>query len=105
MDPEPDVTSPIACTLGSERAADQLLEWGQLHQHAKAVEPIEHGVRMTFNSDLSEIVNDLARREAACCSFLTISTQTEDGLLRLDVTSENPDAAPVIAMLTGAPER
>jgi hypothetical protein len=60
---------------------------------------------MTFGADLIESVEDLAAREAECCSFLSIATIRSDDSIRLEITSEDPNASGVIEMLTGAPSR
>lgn len=93
--------TPVACTLTSKQAARQLLEWADVRRHAEHVTPIDGGVRMTLPATMSADVADLARREGACCAFLTITTVVGDGALTLDVTSENPDGLPVISMLAG----
>ncbi len=95
--------TPIACTLTPEAAEHQLLEWADLQRQASAVTRIEGGVRMTLPSTLIADVNDLVRRETACCAFLTIATSVVDNELMLDVASENPDALPVILALAGIP--
>jgi transcriptional accessory protein Tex/SPT6 len=41
----------------------------------------------------------VAAKEAACCSFLRLEVGAEDGLIRLDITSVHPEAAPVIELL------
>ena len=48
---------------------------------------------------------ELAAREAECCSFLSIETSRTDDSVRLEITSEDPNASGVIEMLTGAPSR
>ena len=93
---------PIACSLSTDKAAVQLLDWANLQGHVVTTERLEHGVAMTFGADLSESVEDLAAREAECCSFLSISTSRSDDSIRLEITSDNPDAGAVIDMLAGA---
>ncbi len=93
---------PIACSLSTEKAAVQLLDWANLQSHVVTTERLEHGVAMTFGADLSESVEDLAAREAECCSFLSIATIRSDDSIRLEITSDNPDAGAVIDMLAGA---
>lgn len=92
---------PVACTLTTAGAAQQLLEWEQLQQLTTRTADIAGGVAMWFSSELAGQVADLAAREAACCQFLSLTTTREDGTVRLDITSANPDAAPVIAMIAG----
>jgi hypothetical protein len=94
-------SEPIACTLTTKDAAGQALEWVDLQGVATAVAPLPDGARMTFPASLRAQVEDLADRERTCCTFLTITTETVDGTLVLDVTSENPEGRPVIAVLAG----
>lgn len=52
---------------------------------------------MTFPVDLYDSVNDLAKREAECCAFLAITTTRSERETRLEISSDDPDAAPIIA--------
>ncbi len=92
---------PIACTLSPGGAVSQLAEWAALRSHAVADEPVPGGRRLSFPIDLAPTVEDLARREAACCAFLTIETHRAGELIRVEITSEDPAARPVIEVLTG----
>ncbi len=56
---------------------------------------------MTFSASMVDAVEDLARRESTCCAFLTIITSVDDDVLTLDISSENPEALPVISALAG----
>ncbi len=108
MGPETDIEtsgddSPIACTLTNNEATKQALEWVDLQHRAEAVAAIEGGVRLTLPASLVDDVEDLTRREARCCAFLTIDTSVVDGVLTLDISSANPDALPVISALAGIP--
>ncbi len=108
MDCETDVepagdNPPIACTLTNKEASKQVLEWIDLQHRATAVDPIDGGVRMTLPASLIDDVEDLARREAGCCAFLTIDTSVVGDVLTLDISSANPDALPVISALAGIP--
>lgn len=94
---------PIACTLTSKDAARQTVEWTEVQGLALDVTPLALGARMTFPASLAAAVQDLARRERECCAFLTITTAVSDDVLTLDVSSENPDALPVIELLAGIP--
>ena len=93
--------SPVACTLTSKDANRQAMEWVDLQGHATAVEAIDGGARMTLPSSVAGQVEDLVRRESACCSFLDITMAIHQDELTLDVSSTNPDAQPVIAALSG----
>ena len=92
---------PIACTLSATDAQAQALEWVDLRSLATSVAAVVSGVRMTFPDDMAAAVEDLAAREAACCSFLMITTTKVGDELALEVTTENADALPVISALAG----
>lgn len=92
---------PVACTLATGQAARQAWEWTDLQARSTSTTELSNGVRMHFPADLESRVMDLADREAVCCSFLTIETTVTDGELVLDLTSNNPEAKPVISMLAG----
>lgn len=94
---------PIACTLAATDAGRQLVEWQQLQPLASAVVPVEGGVRMTLPGSLEGQIRDLAERESTCCAFLTIGVRRHEAAdtVTLEITSPNPDAAPVIAALAG----
>jgi hypothetical protein len=101
MQPEPE---PIACRLTTADAARQALEWTDLQPRSSSTIAIDGGARMRFPADLADLVGDLAAREATCCSFLTITTRLAGDELELDITSDQPEAAPVISLLTGISE-
>ena len=95
---------PIACSLPARESRNQIEEWSALTAHQVTSQRIEGGYAITFDSEVTQAVEDLARREAACCEFLTIeATRTESGVL-LMMTSENSDALPVIELLVGGEE-
>ncbi|HZJ27543.1 MAG TPA: hypothetical protein VFF40_11140 [Acidimicrobiia bacterium] len=93
---------PIACSLPTPDAAGQVDEWADLRRDALTRERLERGVAMTFGIDAADRVEDLAAREAACCGFLSIATTRTAETVRLEITSDDPDAAPVIEALAGA---
>lgn len=92
---------PIACSLPARESRDQIGEWRALIEHQLAAERVDGGYAVTFGPEMAPVVEDLATREAACCGFLDIvTTPTEDGI-RLVMTSQNPDALPVVGLLVG----
>jgi hypothetical protein len=96
-----DYHQPIACSLPARESRDQIGEWQALLEHRVTAERVDNGYAVTYRADVMHVVQDLARREAACCGFLDIVTMpTEDGI-RMVITSDNPDALPVIGLLTG----
>lgn len=99
-----DHEQPIACSLPARESRDQIGEWQALIGRKVATERVDGGYAVTYHADVTPQVMDLARREAACCNFLDIlTTPSEDGI-RLIITSDNPDALPVIDLLIGHDE-
>ncbi|MEM9036295.1 MAG: hypothetical protein AAGA99_21000 [Actinomycetota bacterium] len=96
-----DPEGPIACTLSPDAATSQLGEWDRLAARATTCEPVTDGWSLTFPAALAPVVEDLASREAACCSFLTLRTTVEGDDVRLDITTEASDARQVIDLLVG----
>lgn len=92
---------PIACSLPARESRDQIGEWQALIEHRVMTERVEGGYAVTYDPQVRAAVEDLARREAACCGFLEIATIPTDEGIRLVMTSENPDAQPVIDLLIG----
>ncbi len=103
MTGEPRASTPIACTLGPAKASEQIRGWLDLQLFATEVTALYEGVRMRFPAALFDEVEDLVRRERACCAFLAILTTLIGEELTLDISSPNPDALPVIAALAGIP--
>ena len=94
-------TEPLACSLANDNAAQQALEWADLGRHAVATERLEGEVAMTFRIDLADAVEELAAREAECCGFLSLATTRNANTMRLEITSDHPDAYLVIEALAG----
>jgi hypothetical protein len=98
---EVDPRIPIACTLTTKAANTQAMEWSELRDHASTVIELDAGVRMTFPARMVDAVDDLARRERACCAFLTLTTTATDDVMTLEIISGDPEALPVIWELAG----
>lgn len=92
---------PIACTLTPTAAEAQLGEWSALLAQLEADESIRGGRRLSFPISLASVVDDLARREAACCSFLTITTRRTEEQIVLELRSDDPAALPVVEAIAG----
>lgn len=90
---------PIACTLTPEQLPSQLAEWSALRAAVTDRRDIDGGVRLTMPADRATIAHDLAAREQGCCSFLRIDVRVDDVDCVMDITSEHPDAEPVIALI------
>lgn len=93
---------PVACSLTTSAAEEQLAEWSRLRRSATAVERLDKGVRIVAPVEFAEHAHDLAEREATCCSFLDIHTAVDDASVVVTITSANPDAGPVIELLAGS---
>ena len=92
---------PVVCTLTTKAAASQVIEWGELRDHALRIERVDGGAAMVLPEELADRISDLAAREAKCCAFLTIETSRGGGEMKVVITSVNPDAGPVIDMIAG----
>lgn len=93
--------TPIACRLTPDEVTAQLGEWERLRSSATSVVPVAGGWSMRFPTGLADEVADLARREAACCSFLDLDTTVDGDSVRLDITSSHDEAGGVIDLLVG----
>jgi hypothetical protein len=92
---------PVVCTLTTKDAANQIDQWSELRNHATRIEPLPTGARMYFPAAMRPLIDDLVRREAACCSFVDFLTAGSGDEVMLEVTSPDPDALAVISLLTG----
>lgn len=77
------------------------MEWTDLHREAVARERTARGVAVTYRSGVADEVEDLVRRESACCAWLSLTTSRDDRGIRVLIESDNPDALPVIEHLAG----
>ena len=93
---------PIACSLPARESRDQIGEWHALIDHQVMTERVDSGYAVTYHPDVTPVVQDLARREATCCGFLDIVTTSTEHGIRMVMTSESPDALPVIDLLIGS---
>ena len=59
---------------------------------------------MTFDIGMAGDLEALATAEASCCSFLSIAVTRTSDRVSIEVTSDNPDALPVIEALAGIGE-
>ena len=92
----------VACELEAADLGARADEWRWLREHAgRGAERIPGGARLRLQPEAWEAVNDLARREAACCGFLDFELSTAGDGPRLDITSPTIDGQAVIACLVG----
>lgn len=93
---------PIVCTLDDGQLREQGLEWSDLAALALSSETIDGGVVSTFAPALFDRVQDLANRESGCCgSWLDVKVSQVDDVVRLELTTANPDGLAVIAAMMG----
>lgn len=91
--------APIACdmTTASDTPGERLAEYARLFE--RALVGRERAVVFAFRGEpgVRERVEDLARREAACCPFLGYRVETAGAEVRFTVTG--PDRADAAAVL------
>ena len=92
---------PIACSLPLRDAASQAGEWTDLSGKAVSFERIPGGLQVRYPLELADQVEDLVSREAACCAWLSLTTERTYEAIEVTLTSENPDSGPVIEALVG----
>lgn len=95
--------SPIACALSQKDASAQALEWTELEQHSLGIDPLPNGVRIHIPIERLAALEDLAARESSCCAFLDIVVTAASDRATVEVTSDNPDALPLISRVAGIP--
>lgn len=98
---EPTSLPPVVCTLTTKQQLSQTLEWRDLARARLRSRRVDGGVVVSYPIELVDGIEDLAAREAACCSFLDIVTTRAGDVVDVSITSVNPDAAPVIDLLAG----
>ena len=79
MELTPRPEAPIACDMSTARDTpdERLAEYGALFERALlSRERRSEAVVLTFRGDVREQVEDLARREHACCPFLGYRVET-----------------------------
>lgn len=106
MDTKPGNTANLGagliCTLTDEGRADRMLEWADLQAVALSSERLTEGVASTFRVELADEIEDLVAREAGCCgSWLDATIVSVDTVLRLEVTSSNPEGQVAIHRFSG----
>jgi hypothetical protein len=95
---------PVVCTLSSRERAERGLEWSDLAALSLTSEHIEGGVVSTFPLSLADKIDDLANRETNCCgTWLDVSATRLADVVRLELTTSNPDGLAMIMSIAGAP--
>ena len=75
----------IGCGLTADEMGDRIDEWHRLAAAADTREPIDDGVRMTFDTVDRRALADLVEREHECCPFLSFATVLSPGGTTLEI--------------------
>jgi hypothetical protein len=92
--------APRACSLSAADQGDRAAEFRALAGRALVERERDDGaVRLSFRADpdVREAVEDLARRERECCSFLDFSVREGDGHVTLAIAAAPEDRPPLDA--------
>jgi hypothetical protein len=97
---------PIACTLESSDARDQLGEWQEVLDEAvggsERVSANRLELTIVPNADIGPVIS-LAQREIACCSFFsfTLEIQAERLVLAIEVPDDAVEVLDQLVNVTG----
>lgn len=95
----------VVCTLGADERTDRGLEWADLGALALTSDRIDGGVASTYPIDVADAVEDLAHRESGCCgSWLDVTTERLGEVVRLEITTGDPDGLGLILKMAGHTE-
>lgn len=89
----------VVCSLDVTAARAQLDRWAAVRSRHQGTETVPGGVRLWFAADAAAEVRAAAATEAQCCAFLHLVVVEDADRVRLEITSEVPDAQPVIELL------
>lgn len=93
---------PIVCTLDDRELAKRGLEWSDLGALALTTERLDRGIASTYPLEIADQVEDLATRESSCCgTWLSTAVNRTNDVVRLELTTENPDGLAVILAMAG----
>ena len=95
-----DLQQPLSCDTSTVTGASQHLEWVDLKKHSIGAKRIEGGAAVSFDLEFADLVEALVAHENACCGdWLSLSVSRSGGVVRLEMTSEYPEA---LAQIEGA---
>jgi hypothetical protein len=86
--------APRACSLSPAGQSDRAAEFRALARRSLVERERDNGaVRLSFQADpdVRAAVEDLARRERECCSFLDFGVQERDGRVTLAIAATAED--------------
>lgn len=98
----------IACSLVGSEADAQCNGWRDLGGSLQRSAAADGGLSLWFEGAVEGALRELVAKEADCCPFLDLTVVPEGASVRLDVTSSQPEARPVIdalGELVGAVDR
>lgn len=97
-----DSSPSIACTLDSHSIKERLDDWWTVLAHVEQREPIDGGVRTTFDrsTPLDELIR-LTAAEQECCQFIDFAITVDARGVALEVRAPD-DALPIVHSLFGA---
>jgi MerR family copper efflux transcriptional regulator len=99
---EIDGSPPIACTLGPDSIAGRLDEWHAVLAHIERREPIDRGVRASFDRAVPlEALMRLTAAEQDCCQFFEFAITVDGRGVALEVRAPD-DALPIVHSLFGS---
>ena len=94
-------TPPVVCSLDPDRLPQRIADWKALLGHAVAKEPVDDGIRLSFDGDVRAAdLAQLAEAERGCCAFLRFTVTMDERGVALEVRAA-PDAQHVVAALFG----
>ncbi len=97
-----DVVPPVVCTLVGGELPTRNLEWNDVAELSLTAEATESGVVSTYPIEIADQIEDLCNREIGCCgSWLDIKTSRLDDVIRLQITTSNPDGLGIIRSIAG----
>lgn len=94
---------PVVCELDEAGMTKQVLEWSDLGVAAVSVEATAAGATATYPIAAADRLEDLVRRERACCgSWLDLVVTSSDDVVRVELVAADPEGVRVIHALAGA---
>lgn len=102
--PTPSVNDvpAVVCTLGEKPLGARALEWADVTGLSTEVETFDNGGRARFPVVYASEINDFVSREIGCCgSWLSMSLESTEGFVDLNVTTTNPHGVEVIHTMLG----
>ena len=90
---------PERCTLTPASAQSQGAEWLALMGVAASRTRSADGAHIVFPIEHADYVEDLAEREARCCTFLRIATHRSGEHIELQVTATDQEGLELVAAI------